>query len=137
MKAFIQQYKGLGDWRLHTAFQAQLVPPVSGVIVPLTSEPAHFIARGFDPVLGLFAHLSLHLWLQKTDTSTPQAQKNRAGRLATPQSFSVRSGVVFGRTRRVILVDDLYTTGRTLYHAAAALRMAGFRGEITSFSLIR
>ncbi|MFD1483986.1 ComF family protein [Lacticaseibacillus baoqingensis] len=137
MKAFIQRYKGLGDWRLHRAFQAQLIPSKRGVFVPLTSEPKHFASRGFDPVLGLFAHLPLRLWLQKADTPTPQAKKDRTGRLATPQSFTVRAGVVFGQAKRVILVDDLYTTGRTFYHAAAALQAAGFQGEITSFSLIR
>ncbi len=137
MKAFIQQYKGLGDWRLHVAFQPDLQPPRRGVLVPIPSEAGHYARRGFDPVLGLFSHLPLHQWLHKADTDQPQAQKNRTGRLATPQSFSVRPDVEFGRVKRVILVDDLYTTGRTLYHAAAALRAGGFHGEITSFSLIR
>ena len=137
MKAFIQQYKGLGDWRLHEAFQPQLQPPRRGALVPITSEAAHYAKRGFDPVLGLFGHLQLQLWLAKAATDRPQAQKNRAGRLATPQSFSVRPGSNWRRVKRLILLDDLYTTGCTLYHAATALREAGFAGEITSFSLIR
>lgn len=137
MKAFIQQYKGLGDWRLHPAFQSELQPPQRGVIVPLPSEAGHYARRGFDPVLGLFGHLPLQQWLTKADTDLPQAQKSRAGRLATPQSFRVKPGVVFKHVVRIILVDDLYTTGRTLYHAANALRAGGFGGEIISFSLIR
>ncbi|WP_461213245.1 ComF family protein [Lacticaseibacillus sp. GG6-2] len=137
MKAFIQQYKGLGDWRLHVAFQTELQPPQHGVLVPIPSEAGHYARRGFDPVLGLFGHLPLRQWLTKADTAQPQAQKNRAGRLATPQSFSLKPEADFRRVSRVILVDDLYTTGRTLYHAAHALKAGGFCGKITSFSLIR
>jgi len=37
---------------------------------------------------------------------------------------------------RVILLDDLYTTGRTLHHAANVLKEHGAT-EISSFTLIR
>lgn len=136
MKSFIEQYKGLGDWRLHLAFQ-DLIQPPKATYVPIPTEAGHYQVRGFDPVLGLFDHLPLHPWLQKADTPVPQAQKNRAGRLQTPQSFSVRSQVSFEKISQIILLDDLYTTGRTLYHAADALRAAGFHGTVTSYSLIR
>lgn len=138
MKAFIQQYKGLGDWQLHVAFQDVIQPtPKTATLVPIPTEASHYQARGFDPVLGLFGHLPLKQWLHKADTPIPQAQKNRAGRMLTPQSFSVKAAVSFEQISQVILLDDLYTTGRTLYHAADALRAAGFQGKITSFSLIR
>lgn len=136
MKAFVEQYKGLGDWRLHVAFQ-DLISPSGTHFVPIPTEAAHYQRRGFDPVLGLFDHLPLHQWLTKADTPVPQAQKNRAGRLMTPQSFSVRPQVSLAQISQITLLDDLYTTGRTLYHAADALRAAGFHGTITSFSLIR
>ncbi|MCG4280997.1 ComF family protein [Lacticaseibacillus saniviri] len=139
MKAFIQQYKGLGDYQLHAAFisEIDLNPARHQVLVPITSEATHYQRRGFDPVLGLFAHLPLQQWLVKHATDRPQASKNRRERLATPQSFTVKGDVDFAGINHVRLLDDLYTTGRTLYHAAAALRDAGFHGTITSFSLIR
>lgn len=139
MKAFIEQYKGQGDYRLRAAFQALITQAVpKGTLVPLPSEPEHFAARGFDPVQGLFGHLRLHAWLVKQNTAKPQAQKDRAERLATPQSFTVTvTAKQWRHVKRVVLLDDLYTTGRTLYHARAALIDAGFRGEIRSFSLIR
>ncbi|EGF37671.1 ComF operon protein 3, partial [Lacticaseibacillus rhamnosus MTCC 5462] len=37
----------------------------------------------------------------------------------------------------ITLLDDLYTTGRTLYHARDALVAAGFKGTIQAFTLIR
>ncbi len=139
MKAFIQSYKGNGDYRLHSAFADLLAGQFSknAVLVPLTSEPSHLRARGFDPVLGLFGRLRLARWLTKGDTDLPQAQKDRRGRLQTAQSFSATLPRGHARIRHVILLDDLYTTGRTLYHARNALRDAGYQGQITSFSLIR
>lgn len=140
MKDFIQQYKGQGDYRLHAAFADVLQGPFprKAALVPLVSEPSHLAARGFDPVLGLFAHLSLHKWLVKTDTALAQAQKDRAERLKTPQSFRcIGDLAAMQRFREVVLLDDLYTTGRTMYHAAAALRAGGFTGRVTSYSLIR
>ncbi|WP_246287257.1 ComF family protein [Lacticaseibacillus absianus] len=136
MRQFIQLYKGQGDRRRHTAFQHLMPLARRGwALVPVTSEPHHFAARGFDPVLDLFSHLQLSRWLRKADTPLPQAQKDRAARLATPQSFIAT--LPARPAPHVLLLDDLYTTGRTLYHAQAALRAAGYGGTITSFSLIR
>lgn len=136
MQTYIQLYKGVGDYGLRLAFRDRLIPPVRrAAFVPLVSEPAHLAARGFDPVLGLFDHLKLSFWLTKSATERPQAKKNRAARLLTPQSFT--AVVPANPPNTVCLLDDLYTTGRTFYHAAAALRDAGYRGTITSFSLVR
>ncbi|WP_225048826.1 ComF family protein [Lacticaseibacillus kribbianus] len=136
MRLFIQQYKGLGHYQLHDAFVAELDLKRRGVaLVPLVSEPGHLARRGFDPVVGLFGHLPLSRWLEKTDTAQPQAEKTRRERLATPQSFVAT--LPARPAARVLLLDDLYTTGRTFYHAQQALRAAGYTGEIHSFSLIR
>lgn len=135
MKALIYQFKGLGDYRLAGAFADLPRPGRAGdVLVPLPSEPGHWRERGFDPVLALFGHWGLTPLLAKADTAAPQASKTRAQRLATPQSFTVVRPLP---RRRIVLLDDVYTTGRTLYHAADALRAAGFIGEVVSFSLIR
>ncbi len=136
MKAFIQQYKGLGDYHLHGAFADVLqVVGENQALVPIPSERGHYARRGFDPVLGLFGHLPLALWLTKADTPVPQAQKTRAERLLTGQSFTAHLPAKV--PPHIVLLDDLYTTGRTLYHAKAALRAAGFEGEVISRSLIR
>ena len=94
--------------------------------------------RGFDPIQGLFGGLQLQPWLRKSPTAKPQAQKNRRERLQTPQSFTVLvPAAKLNQTKQITLVDDLYTTGRTLYHARDALVAAGFQGTVTAFTLIR
>ena len=140
MKAWIYQYKGLGDYRLHVAFQDLIAERLrhAEALVPIPSEAKHYEWRGFDPILGLFGCLPLQNWLQKSATARPQAQKSRRERLKTPQSFRVLvSAKTLNRVRQITLLDDLYTTGRTLYHARDALEAAGFKGTIRAFTLIR
>ncbi|WP_155286215.1 ComF family protein [Lacticaseibacillus zhaodongensis] len=140
MKDLIERYKGIGDYNLRHCFIKDVTSfaDLHCTFVPLCSEPKHLQRRGFDPVLGIFATLDLQQWLQKADTALPQAKKNRLSRMLTPQSFScVCSPVHMAKAQRVCLLDDLYTTGRTFHHAAAALRKAGYQGEIISRSLIR
>ncbi|WP_225353520.1 ComF family protein [Lacticaseibacillus thailandensis] len=140
LKDVMHQYKAVGDYRLHTAFRADLCTLCRGVgrLVPLTTEPSHYARRGFDPVVGLFGHLKLWGCLTKNDTDLPQSRKKRGARLRTPQSFvCTASTAELARVRQICLVDDLYTTGTTLHHAAQALRDAGYRGIIISRTLIR
>lgn len=140
MKQWIYQYKGLGDYRLHDAFQDLIAAQLqnAGTLVAIPSESKHYDVRGFDPIQGLFGGLQLQPWLRKSPTAKPQAQKNRRERLQTPQSFTVLvPAAKLNQTKQITLVDDLYTTGRTLYHARDALVAAGFQGMVTAFTLIR
>ncbi|WP_127848936.1 ComF family protein [Lacticaseibacillus hulanensis] len=141
MKDWIERYKGIGDYNLRDSFASDIVQfmQMRGcAFVPLTTEAGHFAERGFDPVLGLFAPLPLREWLVKDNTQMPQAKKNRAARLKTPQSFRcVATKEEMAKFDRICLLDDLYTTGRTLHHAAAAILTAGYKGKVISRSLIR
>lgn len=63
----------------------------------------------------------------------PQSAKDRQERLATPQPFVLEeSGPFVGQ--RIVLIDDIYTTWRTLYHAAELLSNKGCQ-EIISVTL--
>ncbi len=55
-------------------------------------------------------------------------------RLESPNPFRLKKGLKV--PTKVILIDDIYTTGTTLYHASQILKEAGVH-EIRSFSLCR
>nr|WP_237389402.1 phosphoribosyltransferase family protein [Companilactobacillus zhachilii] len=73
----------------------------------------------------------------KADADKPQAQKNRLERLETPQTFSALPTIEqIPKNQHILILDDIYTTGRTLMHAHDIFLSAGFK-NISTFSLSR
>ncbi len=139
---YFMQYKGYGSYYLKDAFSDLLKQFFNthhyDLIVPIPSDPNHLQTRGFDHVAGLYADIvPLKSLLIKMPTPVPQAQKNRYERLHTPQFFRSNAHLDDSHLKQILLVDDIYTTGRTLWHARDCLYHCGFQGRIDSFSLGR
>jgi ComF family protein len=104
------------------------VPPDRGRLLERGHHPAETLASGLADGWELAA-VAL---LRRTRPSQPQRglplaerRRNVAG------SFAARAAV----PRRVVLVDDVYTTGSTVAAAASALRKAGARRvEVVTFA---
>ena len=103
-------------------------------------SPARLHERGFNQALELARHLAPHKThaLLRRGESAHQVGASRQERLnhvrdafwvAPERAFAVRS-------QRVVLVDDVMTTGASMYEAARALRMAG-AAHITGLVLAR
>lgn len=143
MQTFFQQFKGSGDYRLRTLFQAQLATYFQNQNYDLycfiPTEAAHFKKRGFDHIQALFTPFVDNTpLLIKKPTLQAQAQKNRQARFETPQFFEFSGQYKkMHHAKKILLLDDIYTTGRTFFHAKKCLREAGFQGSLVTFSLVR
>ncbi|MFC6324252.1 ComF family protein [Companilactobacillus baiquanensis] len=107
------------------------------LITYIPASESHRRERGFDPVWQMYHQVfELKSLLIKADADKPQAQKNRNERLKTPQTFSCISDHIYSEQTKVLIVDDIYTTGRTILHAKMALKTIGLT-NIYTFSLSR
>ena len=102
------------------------VAPAADVVTWVPCTPERRRRRGFDPAELLARALARRLGLPVRGSlrrldQQPQTARSRAGRLAGPE-LRVRRARIGGR---VLVVDDVCTTGSTLRTAAAALRSAG------------
>ncbi len=117
---------------------AELHPQAALVAVP--AHPRRRRARGFDPAeliataLARRSGLPLVRALRRGRSASRQLGASRAARRdAAGLDFRARAGVP---PARVVLVDDVHTTGATLHACAAALRRAGCR-QITAITWAR
>ena len=141
MKEFMHQYKFAGDYRLRAVFAPEFTAAIrqkrAEVVVPIPVTQSTMATRGFNQVTGLLDGVKLMSCLQhRTLEKTAQSHKSRRERLQTPQPFALSGLASDLAGKRFLLVDDVYTTGRTLYHAADLLYRAG-AANVISISLAR
>lgn len=136
MHDYFQRYKFQGDYRLRAVFaaviQQRLATLSADCVVTIPVTPATLQHRGFNQVTGwLGSGENDQPGLQTTAQvkAQPQSQKTRTERLATPQPFSLSSSFQVAN-QRVVIVDDIYTTGRTIRHAADLLLESGAKSVI-------
>ena len=111
-------------------------------VIPIPLSPARLRERGFNQALELARHLAprktLATALQRQDLDAHQVGASREERLAqAAHAFWVNPAhVATLRGQQVVLVDDVMTTGATLYAAARALQAAGV-ARVTGLVLAR
>ena len=131
----LRSYKELGESELSHLMASSMLPLVQcfdhlpDFLVPVPSNRSALRERGFNPAELLARDLSLGLpkvrWvnlLSRARETRDQSKLNPAERRAN-QTGSMVSKVGAGR---VLLVDDVVTTGATLLTAKQTLENAGF-----------
>jgi predicted amidophosphoribosyltransferase len=141
-RPFVRAWKERGLRRL-APLAAELVadrvaPPAADVITYVASDPVRQLGRSCHPAESLAGELGRRWELEvaglltRTRSAERQASLRRAGRRANVNGSFRASAAVSGR---VVLVDDVYTTGATVSAAASALRAAGAaRVEVVTFA---
>jgi ComF family protein len=113
------------------------------IIIPVPLHPARLRAREFNQSLLLADQLSHHLvrpvWathLVRIAATDPQTTLTRQARLQNLRNaFEVRKPIDLAE-KRILLVDDVFTTGTTLNECAKILRKAG-SGPVFALTLAR
>ena len=139
MKDFFSQYKFQGDYALYSVFteilQKELKAYSDYTLVPIPVSSEKYQKRGFNQVTALLegTKLPFREILEKYDTIA-QSSKTRKERLQSQQCFKVKDNIQL--PLKILLIDDIYTTGATLQLAKEILVEAGVK-EIMTFSLAR
>ena len=118
-------------WLKESEDGAALGPGQWDIIVPVPSGPARRKKRGFDPAAVLGRHLSrctgipLVRALENSGQTEHKTMDRRDRRTAALDSFQLRASQRSAIChKRVLIFDDIMTTGNTLSAAAALLREA-------------
>ena len=144
MQEWFKQYKFSGDMRLASCFRSdlkQLLDRYRGwIITTIPLGDQRLQERGFnqvDELLNQAGVKAIPLFTKCETVYGAQSEKDRYERLRTPQTFALYSNSEIDfKTAKIVVVDDVYTTGRTLRHACSLLKGVGV-SEIRTVSLAR
>jgi len=139
MKDYLHQYKFLQDAILSKVFAEDiraLLKNTKAIIVPIPMHPSKLKHRTFAHVDRMLedARISYIHLLEKTADVT-QGEKSKQERMAAEPLFAIKLNIKIEK-KHYIVVDDLYTTGTTVRHAARVLKDAG-AAKVEAVTLIR
>lgn len=134
LKEYMSPYKFMGDYRLGLVFQKEMRQMIQclvkerqiDLVIPIPVSKKRFLQRGFNQVEPWLVRSAKAVLEVANHNKVDQSSLDREKRLKTPQPFAIadnQAALVVGT--KILVVDDIYTTGRTLYHAADCLYQAG------------
>ncbi|RJU48196.1 ComF family protein [Streptococcus sp. AM28-20] len=141
MKEYFQKYKFQGDQLLACLFAEEIKVELKKykgyTIVPIPLSDERNEKRGFNQVTAILESAGIphqHLLIKKNTKA--QSQKNKKERLKTEQAFRRKEFENKSWPEKIMIVDDIYTTGATIERAKEMLNVNGVK-EIRSFTLAR
>jgi competence protein ComFC len=139
-KEVMATFKYRGDYVLAIIFAEKIKDLISQLqpelIVPIPLSSERLYERGFNQAEALLNESGLTPTMPLTRIhSEKQSKKSRSERIHISQVFEVnRQTEVIGKN--ILLIDDIYTTGSTLRHAAKLLKESGAE-RVQSLTLAR
>lgn len=133
-------YKRYGDYELYQVL-AELVADKlkkmkADYYVPVPTSFDHQKRRQFDTISSIYEQLVPLTKVLEKHGHEAQGEKNRRERLLTAQTFNVIQDCQVKLSGKILLLDDIYTTGRTLYHARDAIMKISSNCTIESFTIV-
>ena len=141
MKEYFRKYKFQGDQLLACLFAEEVKVALKKykgyTIVPIPLSDERNEKRGFNQVTAILeaARIPYQDLLKKKNTKA-QSQKNKKERLKTEQAFERKELENKSWPEKIMLMDDIYTTGATVNRVKRLLEEAGAL-EVKTFSLVR
>lgn len=130
-RKWISNYKYQGDTRLASVMQRPLKQVYRAyrdyTWTYLPSSPKNLAKRGFTPVQLVLEGAGINtcqIFLYCGDNQA-QAKKTKSQRLQLGPVFGLKEGVKIDQ--KILIVDDVYTTGATLIQAKQCLMQAGVK----------
>ncbi|MED3622881.1 ComF family protein [Neobacillus thermocopriae] len=129
LKSVIAKFKYRGDYMLAKVFSESFRKKVQGLVVdvfvPIPLSEERLYERGFNQTEAILIEAGLKPSNILTRIHTEkQSKKSRTERIHLPQVFQLLPNPQI-EGKKILLVDDIYTTGSTLRHAAKLLKQAG------------
>ncbi len=142
MKAIVATWKYRGDYVLGEIFRDYVSKAFrerfsflgkESLAVPIPLSGERILERGFNQALQLCEFLPIeHAGILSRIHGEKQSKKTRHERITSENPFFIKQPI----NKAVVLVDDIYTTGTTLRHAAQLLKQHGCP-TVYAFTLIR
>ncbi|WP_375179451.1 ComF family protein [Enterococcus rotai] len=143
MQEWFEEYKFKGNYRLRYSFvsflQAYFKQKRGFIVIPMPISKERLAVRGFNQVEGLLeaAGIDYQPYLVRFADGLSQVTKTRSERLQLAQPFELtKEGQKAVSNKSVLLVDDIYTTGRTIFHGAQVI-LENHPAKLYTFSLAR
>ncbi|WP_330218383.1 ComF family protein [Sporosarcina globispora] len=139
LKETIARCKFRGDYILARAFSPFIRERLKNMdfdyLVPIPLSPERLYERGFNQSAALIHEAGFTVTeLLKRIHSEKQSKKSRQERIHQKQVFELIPADIENKV--ILLIDDIYTTGSTLYYAAKILKIGG-ASSICSITLAR
>ncbi|VTS19995.1 ComF family protein [Streptococcus pseudoporcinus] len=143
MKAYFSTYKFQGDYLLRKVFAKSLLKAVRKdykeyVLVPIPVSPERTEIRGFNQITAILevAGCQFLPMISKVENEH-QSHRNKVQRLESANSFYANELTKkVQKNQKLLIIDDIYTTGTTIKHVRDVLIAEGFT-NIKSFSIAR
>jgi competence protein ComFC len=137
----IARFKYRGDYAIAKIFSEKLKRIFQQVeydmLVPIPLSEERLYERGFNQAESLAKEAGAETFhLLNRIHSEKQSKKSRQERIRLPEVFHLSPSAPPIEGKRILLIDDVYTTGSTLRHAAFILLQAGAK-SVQSVTLAR